>query len=205
MLGEFEAGRTKVLLGTQMIAKGHDFPGVTLVGVLQADRALWLPDFRAAERTFQILTQVAGRSGRRLDAGRVIVQTYSPQHPAIALAQTQDYRRFYDSEKGAREALGYPPYRRLAALLISAPERGDAERHAQALADDLRRAAPADVRVLGPAPAPLARLKERWRFHVLVKSDERLSGQAAIRAALARADTQDPLRVDVDVDPQDLL
>jgi len=205
VLADFEAGRTRVLVGTQMIAKGHDFPGVTLVGVLQADRALWLPDFRASERTFQLLTQVAGRAGRREHEGRVIIQTFSPDHPAIALAATQDYRRFYDSEAPLREALGYPPFTRLVALLASAPDRDVAQGVASDLAAALREDAPSSLRVLGPAPAPLMRLKDRWRFQVLVKGPDKAATHAPVRTALARVPVREPVRIEVDVDPQSLL
>ncbi len=204
-LADFEAGRTQILVGTQMVAKGHDFPGVTLVGVLQADRSLWLPDFRASERTFQLLTQVAGRAGRRQEEGVVIVQTHAPDHPAIAMAATQDYPRFYEAESQGREALGYPPFTRLIGLLVSGPDQQQARDAASRLREALREEIPEGVRVLGPAPAPLERLKERWRFQVLVKTPERGSSQAAVRRALQRLVIREPLRVDVDVDPQSLL
>lgn len=205
VLSDFEAGRTRVLVGTQMIAKGHDFPGVTLVGVLQADRALWLPDFRSAERAYQLLTQVAGRAGRRSEPGRVIVQTYSPDHPALAFAAKQEFRPFYESEAATREALAYPPFVHLIGLLISGEDQGKASAHAEDLARVLREEAATAARVLGPAPAPMPRLRDRWRFQVLVKSRTRKGMKTALRKALARLPAREGVSLDVDVDPQSLL
>jgi primosomal protein N' (replication factor Y) len=201
-----------VVVGTQMLAKGHDFPGVRLVGVIHADIGLHLPDFRAAERTFQLLTQVAGRAGRGSEPGRVIVQTWLPDHYALRPVPDHDYESFYRDELALRAALGYPPCGSLARTLVSATELAAASAAAETLAGAARaaalRAAPAAqaVEVLGPAPAPLARLRGRHRAQLLVKGRER----AAVRAvaeAIARAAAALPreVRVQVDVDPYNML
>jgi primosomal protein N' (replication factor Y) len=205
VLAEFEAGKTSVLLGTQMIAKAHDFPAVTLVGVLQADRSLWLPDFRASERTFQLLTQVAGRAGRRTEPGLVVVQTYSPEHPSITAAARQDYPAFYEQEAAARRALGYPPFAHLIAVLVSGPDAAAARAQAEEAARVLREEAAGVAAVLGPAPAPLQRLQGRWRFQVIVKSPSRKRLGDALRRARQRLAVRPPVSIEIDVDAQSLL
>ncbi|MEW5884092.1 MAG: primosomal protein N' [Armatimonadota bacterium] len=192
-------GEINVLVGTQMVAKGLDFPGVTLVGVVTADTGLCLPDFRSTERTFQLLTQVCGRSGRARQ-GMAVIQTFQPEHPAVEFAAAQDYETFFDREIGERRDALYPPFTRLVNVLASSPERGLAERVAAEIADDLKRHV---VRVLGPAPCPIERLKGRWRFHVLVKLDpEDQVGVATVREEHL---THPGVRVTVDVDPVSLL
>jgi len=158
-LGRWQAGDTDILVGTQMVSKGHDVPGVTLVAVLLADLALNVPDFRAAERTFQLLVQVAGRAGRGDAPGRVIVQTFRPDHPSIAAAATHDYKGFMARELERRRALGNPPFSRLVNLRLDGPDGGGVERAAHDLGARLRREAArlglgADA-VLGPAPPPV--------------------------------------------------
>jgi primosomal protein N' (replication factor Y) len=197
-------GELDVLIGTQMVAKGHDFPGVRLVGVVLADVGLHLPDFRAAERTFQLLTQVAGRAGRDLAPGRVVVQTWSPQHYAVRLVKEHDYEAFYAEEMGYRAALGYPPAGHLAHALVSAPQEADAQRAAARLAEA---AAPAPgVELLGPAPAPLARLRGRHRVQLLLKS----ASPDALRAAARRvrdaaAQLPEGVQAHVDLRPVNML
>jgi primosomal protein N' (replication factor Y) len=160
-----------VLIGTQMIAKGHDFPGVRLVGVVLADIGLHLPDFRAAERTFQLLTQVAGRAGRDRAPGRVIIQTFTPDHYAIRAVRTHDYEAFYAEEMRHRAALGYPPFARLVQARVSAEDEGAARVAADLLAAGVRSdPAARGVELLGPAPCPLARLRGRFRFQLLLKA-----------------------------------
>src|SRR5919197_1623869 len=159
-LADFSAGRLDTLVGTQMLAKGHDFPNVTLVGVVSVDAGLALPDFRAAERTFQLITQVAGRAGRGRLPGRVLIQTYHPQHYALRHACAQDDEGFFGEEINYRKNMGYPPFVALASLLA----HGEDLVRVQATAAELRRAldeanTERQVRVLGPAPAPLARLR----------------------------------------------
>jgi len=167
VLRAIRAGELDVVIGTQMVAKGHDFPGVRLVGVVLADIGLHLPDFRAAERTFQLLTQVAGRAGRDRAPGRVVVQTYSPEHYAIKPVRHHDYEGFYAEELGHRSALGYPPFGRLVHVLVSGPEVESTLAAATTLAAG---AGPEPgVDILGPAPAPLSRLRGRHRFQILAK------------------------------------
>ena len=209
VLRAFAAGEADVLIGTQMIAKGLDFPNVTLVGVLDADVALHLPDFRAAERTWQLLVQVSGRSGRGRIPGEVLVQTCTPDHPAVAAAVLGDEKRFFDHELGQRKEAGYPPFARLVSLLFSGKDEraveAVAERHA-GLARE--RAEEAQVRVLGPAPQALARLRGQHRWHVLLKGGDarrlREVGQHALDAAAAKPGPR-TVRVMVDVDPVDVL
>jgi len=204
-LAAFEAGQLDVLVGTQMIAKGHDFPNVTLVGVIDADVGLGLPDFRSAERTFQLLTQVAGRAGRGERAGEVILQSHLPDHYALQLACGQDYAAFFEREIEFRRTMGYPPVSALVNVVVRGREPGRAAREAAALAAGLRRLAPGSFRVLGPAHAPLARLRQEHRFQVLLKGR-----RAAMRAAVRRVlvERYGALRwpgIVVDVDPVSVM
>ena len=169
ILSAFARGEADILIGTQMVAKGHHFPNVSLVGVLAADDGLGLPDFRAAERAFQLLTQVAGRSGR-ISAGRVIFQTWQPEHPVILAAAAHDYAAFIAEELPAREALGYPPHRRLLRLGVTGRRQGEAEAAADRLAEVIRESfVRPGLTVLGPAPAVFPRLHDRFRFQILIK------------------------------------
>ena len=185
VLRELRARRLDVLIGTQMVAKGHDFPGVQLVGVVLADVGLHLPDFRAAERTFQLLTQVAGRAGRDRAPGRVIVQTYAPAHPAIRPVREHDYEAFYAEELGQRAALGYPPFGRLVQAMVSGADAPAALAAAQALA--LAAASTDGPEVLGPAPAPIARLRGKHRFQLLLKGADAQRLHAAARRLVEAA------------------
>src|SRR5206468_12370450 len=160
-----------------MIAKGHDFPNVTLVGVLGADALLGLPDFRAGERTFQLLAQVAGRSGRRGTPGEVIVQAWDPDHHAVRAACEHDFEAFAKDELAYRRTLGYPPFSSLAMMVFRDRDFETASAHAQAIAGGLRRSRPIDLQVMGPAPAPLERLRGEFRVQVLLKGRSR----AAVR------------------------
>ena len=194
-------GEFQIVIGTQLVAKGHNFPGLTLVGVIDADIGLASGDPRAAERTFQILQQVTGRAGRGARAGRALVQTFQPTHPVIAALLSGDPESFYRAEIASREAAGMPPFGRLAALIVSAAERNDAERHARELARCAE--APHDVMVLGPAEAPIALLRGRHRMRLLVKTERSADLQAYLRAWLKRAPkARGSVRVHVDVDPQ---
>ncbi len=176
-----------IVIGTQMVAKGHDFPGVQLVGVVAADIGLHLPDFRAAERTFQLLTQVAGRAGRANRPGRVVVQTFVPDHYALQPVGSHDFEGFYREEITHREALGYPPFGRLSRVLVHAEEEQHAREGIEAVANAARAVIPDGVRleVLGPSPAPIARLRGRYRFMCLLKGDDPEALRAASKAALA--------------------
>lgn len=209
ILRQFVRGQLNLLVGTQMIAKGHDFQGVTLVGVVSADVMLGLPDFRAAERTFQLLTQVAGRAGRGALPGRVVVQTYYPDHYAIRFAAAQDYDGFYEQELRFRRLLHYPPLTALANLVVRDRNLSAALRASRLLQEFFQRQRPeaSGLRVLGPAPAPIARLKRDYRFQFLLKSPDRRALQEALRAALAHARAKEfPAgMLLVDVDPLSLL
>jgi primosomal protein N' (replication factor Y) len=209
VLRAFGAGEADVLVGTQMIAKGLDFPNVTLVGVLDADVALHLPDFRAAERTFQLLVQVGGRSGRGRRPGEVLIQSCTPDHPAVAAAVLGDEKRFLDHELVQRREAGYPPYARLLTLLFSGKDERVVEavalRHAEAARE---RAESLNVTVLGPAPQALARLRGQHRWHLLLKGgDARKLRDVAGHALDSVAGKPGPrtVRVVVDVDPVDVL
>jgi primosomal protein N' (replication factor Y) len=205
VLARFARRETDVLVGTQMVTKGHDFPGVTLVGVVLADTALALPDFRAAERTFQLLAQVAGRAGRGRDAGRVLVQTYHPETPAVALAVRHDHDAFAAGELAAREAGGWPPFARLLAVRVVGSE-GGARRTAEALAAAARPALQAGIGMLGPAPAPLERLRGRWRWQLLFRGPDH-AALRRVHAALAPVAGRPPggAQVRFDVDPVAML
>jgi primosomal protein N' (replication factor Y) len=193
-----------VLVGTQMVTKGHDFAGVTLVGVLQPDQGIHLPDFRAAERTFQLLEQVAGRAGRGERPGRVIVQTYCPEHPAITSLRTHDYEGFVAGELARRQEAQYPPFSRMIAVRVDGPDESQVRAAAVEAATRARAAAAATVRVLGPAEAPLARLRGRARWQVWLSGTDRHRVAAVARAA---AETTLPrhVRLAIDVDPQSVL
>ncbi len=210
ILRRFADAKTDILVGTQMIAKGHDFPGVTLVGVLAADQALRRPDFRAAERTFQLLTQVAGRAGRGDHPGDVIVQTLYPNHYSLKYACAQDYRLFYEKELQFRRDFRYPPFTALANLLVQGSEREETSRLVECLVErlvDHRRQASSErrLRVLGPAPAALERLKGEFRFQVLLKTTSRPEMHRVLARALDDLDPKQLRRVTVDIDPVNLM
>lgn len=211
ILDRVGAGEIDILLGTQMIAKGLDFPNVTLVGVIDADVGINLPDFRAAERTFQLLSQVAGRAGRSVKAGRVIIQSRMGDHHALRCAVTHDYEGFVAEELPARESPPYPPTIRLANVIFSATAEDAAATLAMAGTDWLRRlnaAHPAlQLTVIGPAPAPVERIKQRWRWHTLVKAQGSASLTRALRYFAERFDVpnRDGMRLVVDRDPVSLL
>jgi primosomal protein N' (replication factor Y) len=206
VLGAFAKGEIEVLVGTQMVAKGHDFQRVTLVGVVAADLALGRPDFRAAERTFQLLTQVAGRAGRGELAGEVLVETYYPEHYAIQYAAQQDYISFYDKEAHFRRMLHYPPFTALANVLVRDRKIENAIRWSRAIASYFAPFENRGVKILGPAAAPVARLRKDYRFQFVLKSPQRsalaqaLSGCLDFCAAKEIPDTA----VIVDVDPTNL-
>src|SRR6266496_3178193 len=182
---DFGKGELDMLVGTQMLAKGHDFPNVTLVGVVSVDAGLALPDFRAAERTFQLITQVAGRAGRGDLPGRVLIQTYHPNHYALRHACAQDYRGFYEEEIRHRRNHGYPPFVALALLLSRHKDPAKARATAQQLRNALVEAnRDHSCRILGPAPAPFARLRGEYRIQLLVKARSRNQMRAVIDAAL---------------------
>jgi len=176
VLKEFAAGELDILVGTQMITKGHHFPQVTLVGVIAADLSLYFPEYHAGERTFQLLSQVAGRAGRGAAKGTVLIQTYQPEHYVFQTVQAQDYDSFFQRELETRRQLGYPPFTRLALVRLSGPVAETVAQEARRLAAALENLRSRDhelrdrVRILGPAPAGLTRLQGRFRWQILIKS-----------------------------------
>jgi primosomal protein N' (replication factor Y) len=204
VLARFGHGDIDLIVGTQMIAKGHDFPAVTLVGVISADVGLGLPDFRASERTFQLLTQVAGRAGRGAISGEAIVQTLFPEHFSIQLARRQDYRGFYEREIAFRTAMRYPPRVSLVNVIVRARAFAKAMGDAADLASRIRAVPAGDLRVLGPAPAPIDRLRGEYRVQLLLKGTNRLAMREALEQALA-VDPDLRRRVTVDVDPVSVM
>jgi primosomal protein N' (replication factor Y) len=203
VLDDVISGRASCLIGTQMVAKGHDFPGVTAVGVLSADTLLNFPDFRAAEKTFQLVAQVAGRAGRGDAPGTVHVQTFHPQHPAIRRAAGHDVDGFAAEELAFRRSFFYPPFAQLASVLVSSPDREKAQDAAKSVGDSLA-AGGADLRLSGPAPAPLERLQGRWRFQILIRAAQRLAVLEALESSIPERPPSG-VQLAVDVDPQDLM
>ncbi len=206
-LGAFAGGALDILVGTQMLAKGHDFQRVTLVGVVGADSSLSLPDFRAAERTFQLLTQVAGRAGRGDLAGRVLIQTFYPEHYAIQDAVKQDYISFFERELHFRRMMAYPPFTSLANVIVRNTSLEKAIRWSRQLSEYFSPHDGEKVRILGPAAAPLARLKKEHRFQFLLKSPKRSVLTKLLQGALAYCDSKEipQTAVLVDMDPLSLL
>ncbi|MGB7912116.1 MAG: primosomal protein N', partial [Desulfobaccales bacterium] len=212
VLESFAAGDLDLLVGTQMIAKGHHFPGVSLVGVVAADLSLFFPEYLAGERTFQLLSQVAGRAGRGETPGKVLVQTFHPEHYLFQMVQSQDWVGFYDREIELRRRLGYPPFTRLALARIDGPFEAAVAREAQRLAAALKREVEQDgdlrsrVQVLGPAPAGLARLQGRYRWQLLLKS----YGRPALATSLGHLRRlfsplpRTRLNLTLDIDPNNL-
>jgi primosomal protein N' (replication factor Y) len=206
-LGAFAGGALDILVGTQMLAKGHDFHRVTLVGVVSADASLTMPDFRAAERTFQLLTQVAGRAGRGDLAGRVLIQTYYPEHYAIQEAVKQDYAAFFERELHFRRLMAYPPFTSLANLIVRDTSLENAVRWSRQLSQYFSPHDDHGVRVLGPAAAPLARLKREHRFQFLFKSRSRALLAKLLGGSLTYCDQNEipQTAILVDMDPLSLM
>jgi primosomal protein N' (replication factor Y) len=206
LLRRFARREIDVLVGTQMIAKGHDFPNVTLVGVLSADQSLGLPDFRAAERTFQLLTQVAGRAGRGAVPGLVIVQAFEPAHAVLKAAAKQDYERFYDTEIAYRRSLRYPPATALVELIVEDRDPSRAVAWSESIAAALREESEGRLMLSGPGPAPIERLRGKFRRQILVRSIGRRRLVSAVGRALSRVEGKVPRRaIVVDVDPASIL
>ena len=204
-LAAFEAGELDILVGTQMIAKGHDFPRVTVVGVVDADVGLGMPDFRAAERTFHLLTQVAGRAGRAELSGEVLLQTHLPNHYALSLACEQDYEGFFAHEMHFRRTMGYPPSGAILNILVRDRQPARGAETARVLAVRLREQAAGRYRVLGPAQAPLARLRQEHRFQVLLKGNRAAMREAVRRALVERYNEMRWEGIAVDVDPINIM
>jgi primosomal protein N' (replication factor Y) len=208
-LGAFRKGEVHILLGTQMIAKGLDFPNVTLVGVVNADMSLHIPDFRSAERTFQLISQVSGRAGRGPRGGVVLVQTFNPEHPAIRHAASHDYTAFVAGEMAHREAHGYPPYSRLARVIVRGPDEEAVRAFAESLATLFRAAVEKDaegaVRLLGPAEAPVYRLQGNYRYHFQLQSAGAKALHVVLRAVIPALSPPAGVELTLDVDPFSMM
>jgi primosomal protein N' (replication factor Y) len=203
-LEKFRHGKIQILLGTQMIAKGLDFPNVTLVGVIDADTLLHQPDMRSAERTFQLIAQVAGRTGRSIRGGRVLVQTASPTQPAIIRAASHDYLGFVKEELAHRQAIKVPPFTNLARIIIRGENENEVSAYATQIGDIVKAMAhelKADLRILGPAPCPIARLKANYRYHLQMTSTELGVLHDVWTQAATRFPSHSTVEYQVDVDP----
>ena len=207
LLEQFGKGEADILLGTQMIAKGLDFPNVTLVGVLNADTALNLPDFRSSERTFQLLTQVAGRAGRAEKAGQVLIQSYNPNHYAIRFAKEQDYEGFYAYEMGIRRQLGYPPYYFTIGITLSHKKEEEVIRRAYEVMEILRSGLSDASIILGPTPKPIARTHNLYHYQILIKYrlEDELASTLNQVLALTQERENSELRLSIDHEPQQFL
>ncbi|MEW6097515.1 MAG: primosomal protein N' [bacterium] len=205
ILSSFKSQGIDILVGTQMIAKGLDFPNVTLVGVVSADVGLNIPDFRASERTFALLTQVAGRAGRGQIPGLVIIQTYNPEHPTILSAKTQDYNAFYSQEITFRKELNYPPFTHLSNIIIKGKDEEETIKLAQNIGSNLRITTQDNtIIILGPAPCPLTKIKEEYRWQILLKGNPKAIRQL-LKSALEQTTIPKHLKVSIDVDPIGML
>ena len=206
-LRAFKRGEADILIGTQMVAKGLDFPNVTLVGVVSADTALNIPDFRAPERAFQLLTQVAGRAGRGKVPGQVIVQTFSPDHESVRFAARHDYLGFYAQAIGERQELGYPPFAHMANLVFTDESEDEARKRGYQMANVLRAflGADSDVTLLGPVACPLSRLRGRYRWHLALRAPAKETLLALLRAALAEMTASERQGLSLDMDPLSML
>jgi len=206
ILGDFRTGKIDILLGTQMIAKGLHFPNVTLVGIIHADLSLHIPDFRAGERTFQLLTQVAGRAGRGDVEGEVFVQSFTPFHPSIQYARQHDFIGFYEQEIEFRQELRYPPVSRVALLTL----RGRSEDRVKFFADHLRKEMDelagelGDVVVAGPAPAPLLRAENFYRYQVMMRTSQMSALSRKLSPRKEAMQLPDDIRLIIDIDPMTL-
>ena len=214
ILKSLEKGETDILVGTQMIAKGHDLPGVTLVGIISADTSLWLPDFRSSERTFQLLTQMAGRTGRGDLPGRVIIQTYNPDHYSIQWARTHDFSGFYEEELEFRRELNYPPFTRLVNFKIMGNIKTQTQEYAVELGmicKDLlegNRYYQKYIEILGPVTAPIEKLKGKYRSQVLVKGQKTDILHSFVKELLEKVPSRKKSKgvsMAVDVDPMNML
>ncbi|HUI92283.1 MAG TPA: primosomal protein N' [Chitinivibrionales bacterium] len=205
IIGRFEKREADILLGTQMVAKGLDFPGVALVGVLQADIGLHFPDFRAAEKTFQLLSQVAGRAGRADRLGEVVVQTYFPDEPAVCAARDHDYLEFYNREIAAREALGYPPFGKLVRIVLSGREPNAVRTLLLSAAAAAQKTLKNPAAVLGPSPAVIAKLKNEFRYNLLLKAASPKALQEAVLAVRQGIRVPKSMRLAIDVDPVNMM
>jgi primosomal protein N' (replication factor Y) (superfamily II helicase) len=205
ILGAFRVGKIDILVGTQMIAKGLHFPSVTLVGIIYADMALHMPDFRAGERTFQLLVQVAGRAGRGDVEGEVIVQSFTPFHAAVQYARQHDYPGFYEQEIEFRQQLRYPPITRLVCITVRGRSEDKAKFVAEALARDLKKQVAPDVLMGGPTPAPFAKIQNQYRFQIILRGEQIVRLTEAVGRVASSTKLPDDVNMTIDVDPISLL
>ena len=203
LLQKFGDQQADILLGTQMIAKGLDFPNVTLVGVLNADTALSLPNFRSSERTFQLLTQVSGRAGRADKEGLVIIQTYNPEHYAIQDASHQNYEQFYRTEMQIRRQMGYSPYYYSIKITVSAATEGAAAKRIYQLNDEVKQILSPQARLVGPSPQSILRIKKRYYFQLIIKYKKEPALDAFLQTLLQQSqnDERNGVRIIIDRDP----
>ena len=204
VLDNFRAGRIDILIGTQMIAKGLDFPNVTLVGVIQADSGLHIPDFRSGERTFQLITQVAGRAGRGDKPGTVLVQTFTPYHPALQAAREQDYTAFYNEEIESRRMLDFPPVSHMAIVHFRSTDEEQARLCAEGFAEEIKPLLDADVKVIGPMPSPIARVKTYYRWQFLLRGGSIRKLTRILRQHIVGVQLNKNVEVYADIDPRNL-
>jgi len=208
ILNKVRSGETGILVGTQMIAKGHDLPNVTLVGVVDCDVGIHMPDFRASERAFQLLTQVAGRAGRGEKAGKVILQTRTPHHTAIIKTVENDFIGFAKLELGQRQKLGYTPFSKLLRIVASSPEQSYLEPYLSGVRDEIQKTIETQklsVKVLGPSTAPLHKIKGLYRHHLLLKSDSTASLNKILHSTCLRIKANKNIKLVFDVDPYDMM
>ncbi|MCI5042991.1 MAG: primosomal protein N', partial [Donghicola eburneus] len=194
-----------IIIGTQMVAKGHNFPNLTLVGVIDADLGLQGSDLRAAERTFQLMRQVAGRAGRSTKRGLALMQTFQPEHPVIRAILSGDEEGFWQAEAAERQAAGVPPYGRMAGVIVSSEELNDAFDLANQLTRHCEPLRSVGAQVFGPAPAPIARIRGRHRVRLLVKSPKGVALQKAIALWVRNVRVKNTTRLTIDIDPQTFL
>ena len=207
MLRALEHREIDILIGTQMITKGHDFPFITLVGVISADTSLNMPDFRAAEKTFQLITQVAGRGGRGDSPGRVIIQTFNPQHYALRHARNHDYKAFYEEEIEFRKALHYPPFSRIVNLRLSSVNKDvliEEARRLGKLANKLSAGCGNAVEIIGPAESPLSKIRGRYRWQMLLKGKNTDLLHKITREIINRHKNSH-VKITADVDPENFM
>jgi len=205
MIKEMEGGSVDVLFGTQMVAKGHDLPAVTLAGILSAEMALNIPDFRAAERAFQLFTQLAGRAGRGEVPGNVYIQTYEPDHYVFEYVKSNDYRGFYEKELSFRRELGYPPFSRLIRIIINFRKKEGIEEAMGVLSKKVREMVTGGVEILGPSKAPIEKIRSRYRWHIILRGGQQAMLRKKVSEILQCLNKMRGMSVDIDVDPVNLL
>jgi primosomal protein N' (replication factor Y) len=202
---KMEGKKIDILLGTQMVAKGHDFPDVTLAAVVSADVALNLPDFRSAEKSFQLFTQLAGRAGRGDVPGRAVIQTYESDHYVFDYVRNHDYSGFYEREIKLRKELSYPPFSKIVRIVLSFRHKESAEKIMKTISDRIRKTRLAHVELLGPSPAPIEKVKGLWRWHLMIKGKRAKTIREASHKIISFIKDIKEARIDIDVDPVNLM